>query len=68
MAYRKETNPFYMDEDADEQQYDKSREPPLSLQAQKENSANRQLEGTRRALTSLDESQQIGVATAEVPN
>ena len=47
-----------------------SRPPPLTreeqLQQMKENSKNRQLEGTQRALSSMYESERMGVATAEV--
>ena len=36
------------------------------LQQQMQHSMNRQLEGTQRCLTSIYESEQIGIATAEV--
>ena len=39
-----------------------------SIQTQIENSQNRQLESTQRALASIHESERMGVATAEVFN
>jgi len=57
-------NPF-MDEDQDEFE-----NRPLSryeqLQQKKERSMNNQLDSTQRALSSIYESEQMGVATAEV--
>ena len=67
--YPEKSNPFYTD-DFEEDSWEPSKPHTLSpeerLQMMKEDSMNNTMESTRRALTCIEESERMGLATAEV--
>lgn len=62
MAVSKNSNPFFAEEDEDDWSFEKREK----IQEQISASEDRQLDSTMRALRSIQESESMGVATAEV--